>query len=176
MLIIGYSSSSTMISSSSASSLSWTSFSSISQKFIKNHHMVVTSQVKPTLPRFLIITCKILFKRLTEQSFSQNNINYKNKRSMLREFDTWSKGNSFIRCILLKRNVQNEQKILKLNILLKVFYWPQNLSRLLEFGRIKQKIAKLYKKWRNFRIQKLKLQKILVFNLFYCLCFVSFVC
>ena len=136
MLIIGYSSSSTMISSSSASSLSWTSFSSISQKFIKNHHMVVTSQVKPTLPRFLIITCKILFKRLTEQSFSQNNINYKNKRSMLREFDTWSKGNSFTRCILLKRNIQNEQKILKLNILLKVFYWSQNLSRLLKFGRI----------------------------------------
>ena len=50
MLMIRHSSSSPMSSSSSASLLSWTSSCSISQKFIKNHHMVVTSLVKHTLP------------------------------------------------------------------------------------------------------------------------------
>ena len=48
MLIIRHSSSSTMISTSLASSLSW-NFSS-SKKFIKSHHIIVTPLVKHLLP------------------------------------------------------------------------------------------------------------------------------
>ena len=47
----------------------------------------------------------------------------------------------------MKQNIQNKQKtFLKLAILLKVFYWSQNLFRPLKRGRSEQKIVKLFKK------------------------------
>ena len=93
----------------------------------------------------IIITSKILFKHLAEQSFSLNNISYKTKkRSILAEFDIWSKRiffkkKSWKRYFAEAEYTKWTKDLPEIEYSFESIHWSQNSSRLLILGEFKKK-------------------------------------